>query len=244
MNPEYCSCEVYSNKQVSDNIYEMTLHVDFKGQPGQFYMLRSWDVEPFLSRPIRISNIKENTLTFLYEVKGKGTKLFSNLKSGDLLKLTGPIGTGFPLEENGRIGIVAGGIGLAPMIYLCNRLDNDVDFYGGFRERSFYTDEIKKCVKNLYISTDSGLEGHNGLITEIFEPEKYSVVYTCGPVPMMKRVVEMCIEKNISVYISMERRMACGIGACLGCSIETVLGMKKVCKDGPVFKGEEVFFND
>lgn len=244
MNPEYSSCEVYSNIQVSTNIYEMKLHGDFKGEPGQFYMLRSWDIEPFLSRPISISNLKENTITFLYEVKGKGTKLFSDLKRGDLLKLTGPIGAGFPLEEKGRIGIVAGGIGLAPMIYLCNRLHNSIDFYVGFRERSFYTDEIKKYVNNLYISTESGLEGDKCYITEIFEPEKFDVVYTCGPIPMMKKVVEMCTGKNIPIYISMESKMACGIGACLGCSIETTLGMKKVCKDGPVFKGEEVFFND
>ena len=109
MHLEHCSCEVYSNKQVSTNIYEMKLHGNFKGQPGQFYMLRSWDIEPFLSRPISISNLKENTITFLYEVKGKGTKLFSNLKRGDILKLTGSIGTGFPLVESGPIGIVAGG---------------------------------------------------------------------------------------------------------------------------------------
>ena len=93
MNLEYSSCEVYSNIQVSTNIYEMKLRGDFNGEPGQFYMLRSWDIEPFLSRPISISNLDENYLTFLYEVKGKGTKLFSNLKKGDLLKLTGPIGT-------------------------------------------------------------------------------------------------------------------------------------------------------
>ena len=244
MNLEYSSCEVYSNIQVSTNIYEMKLRGDFNGEPGQFYMLRSWDIEPFLSRPISISNLDENYLTFLYEVKGKGTKLFSNLKRGDLLKLTGPIGTGFPQDEKGRIGIVAGGIGLAPMIYLCSRLHNSIDLYVGFRENSFYTDEINKYVNKLFISTESGLEGYRGFITEVFEPEKYDVVYTCGPTPMMKKIAEMCSERNIPVYISMESKMACGIGACLGCSIETTLGMKKVCKDGTVFKGREVFFND
>lgn len=244
MDPKYCSGVVSSNTQVYENIYEMKVGENFKGEPGQFYMLRAWDREPFLSRPISISNIEDGTITFLYEVKGKGTELFSKLKSGDSIELLGPLGTGFPLDIEGNVGIIVGGIGIAPMVYLCHELSTKADFYGGFREKSFYMDKIEKNVENLYISTDSGLEGHSGFITEIFKPEKYSSVYTCGPLPMMRIVLDMCIKANVPVYISMERQMACGIGACLGCSILTTSGIKKVCKDGPVFKGEEIVFND
>lgn len=243
MNPKYCKGVVYSNEEVSSKIFELKLKGDFSGDPGQFYMLRSWDKDPFLSRPISICNIEEDFLTFLYEVRGQGTSLLSKLKKGDYIYLMGPLGTGFPLDEKGKVGIVAGGIGIAPMVYLSKKISN-VDFYAGFRELPFYNDKIDKSVDNLYVSTDSGLEGHSGFITDIFNPEKYSLVYTCGPLPMMKKVVQMCIEKNVPIYVSMESRMACGIGACLGCSIETTSGVKRVCKDGPVFMGEEVVFDD
>lgn len=244
MKPKQCNGKVVSNIKILDNIYEMKLTGDFQGNPGQFYMLRSWGKEPFLSRPLSICNIEGNLLTFLYEVKGKGTDIFSKLREGDVLNLLGPLGTGFPLNNKGKIGVVAGGIGIAPMIYLCRSLKGDIDFYGGFREKSFYMDRIEENIDKLYISTDSGKEGHNGFITDIFNPEEYSVVYTCGPMPMMAKVKNICEEKNVPIYISMEKRMACGVGACLGCSIKTTSGIRRVCKDGPVFRGEEIVFHD
>ena len=252
----YRQGEIYSNVEIAKNIYEMKLRISchpehsegsFLGSPGQFYMLKSWNLDPFLPRPISIANVEENKLVFLYEVKGKGTEIFSKLKPGDNLELLGPLGNGFNLKNVAnksvpcQIAIVSGGIGIAPMIYLAKQLQGNIDFYCGFRDEIYYINIIKDSVDNIYISTENGSYGHKGFVTELFTPEKYDLVYTCGPIPMMKKVIDMA---KSEVFVSMESRMACGIGACLGCTIETKTGMKRVCKDGPVFLGEEVVFLD
>ena len=262
---------VCSNVEIATNIYEMkvtfiyndmskchleTDNINFTyegsnhlGSPGQFYMLKAWDLDPFLSRPISIANIEEDKLVFLYEVKGKGTEIFSKLRGGDNLELLGPLGNGFNLEKlannmsPSHIAIISGGIGIAPMIYLARELEGNIDFYCGFRNEAYYLDVVRDYVDNVYIATEDGSVGHRGFVTELLNPEKYDIVLTCGPKPMMKRVMEIVGDK-IPIYISMESRMACGIGACLGCTIETKSGMKRVCKDGPVFSGGEVVFDD
>ena len=236
---------IHSNTEIVTNIYEMKVSIDLDalGSPGQFYMLRGWEgLDPFLPRPISICDISNSMVTFLYEVRGKGTNIIAKLKSGEKLELLGPLGNGFDLDVTGRIAIISGGIGIAPMIYTMKRLDNPIDFYCGFRDEVYYVDEIQKYVDNLYITTEDGSLGHKGFVTELFIPEKYDRVMVCGPIPMMKKVVEMCQDK-VPVSISMESRMACGVGACLGCSIKTTSGMKRVCKEGPIFSGEEVVFH-
>lgn len=241
----YRRATVKSNVEIATNIYEMKISYPyaFLGCPGQFYMLKGWKaMDPFLARPISIADVEENTLSFLYEVRGKGTYLMSKLREGDSLELLGPLGKGFDTNVKGNIAIVAGGIGIAPMIYLLKSLNSRVDFYCGFRDQAYYIDKIKEYAKDIFISTESGSLGHKGFITDIFKAEKYNVVFTCGPLPMMKEVWDLC--KGKKVYMSMENRMACGFGACLGCSIQTKDGMKRVCKEGPVFSGEEVFFCD
>lgn len=242
---------VYSNIEIAKNIYEMKvgpMEVSNRlGIPGQFYMLKAWNLDPFLPRPISIANVEDNKLVFLYEVKGKGTEIFSKLKSGDYIEILGPLGNGFDLINIAKkmspyqIGIVSGGIGIAPMVYLAKELQGNIDFYCGFRNEIYYIDIVEKYVGNIHISTETGSCGHKGFVTELFEPEKYDLVYTCGPNAMMKKVIDM---SNIPVFVSMESRMACGIGACLGCAIETVSGIKRVCKEGPVFSGKEVIFLD
>lgn len=248
MKPGYRQGIVCSNIQIATNIYEMKIDLTHEGSsvlgsPGQFYMLKSWDLDPFLPRPISIANIEENKVVFLYEIRGKGTGNLSQLKSGDSLEVLGPLGNGFDLNINGKIAIITGGIGIAPMIYLSKVLKANIDFYCGFRNEAYYIDEIKNHVNNIYITTEDGSVGHKGFVTELFKPENYTMALTCGPPLMMKKVVEMA-EDKIPVFVSMESRMACGIGACLGCTVETTLGMERVCKEGPVFSGEEVVFVD
>lgn len=244
MKHSYVKGIIYSNIQISTNIYELKIKSGYiDGRPGQFYMIRGWGLDPFLPRPISICDISNGMMTFLYEVRGKGTHIISNLKKGDTLELLGPLGNGFNFNLKGNIAIISGGIGIAPMIYLIKELQTNIDFYCGFRNEVYYIDKLKKYVNNVYISTENGSVGHKGFVTELFVPKKYDAVLTCGPIPMMKAVAEIC-EDKVPVYISMENRMACGVGACLGCTIETTSGMKRVCKDGPVFTGEEVFFND
>lgn len=236
---------IHSNIQIATNIYELKINQStFQGEPGQFYMIRGWKgLDPFLSRPISICDISNGMMTFLYESKGRGTHIVAKLNSGDELELLGPLGNSFDLNSKGRLGIISGGIGIAPMIYIIKKINNSIDFYCGFKTEAYYIDEIENKVDNLYITTEDGSLGYKGVVTDLFIPEKYDKVVACGPNPMMKRVVDMCQDK-IPVYIFMESIMACGIGACLGCSIKTSSGMKRVCKEGPIFPGEEVIFHD
>lgn len=244
MKDSYKDGIIDSNIEISPNIYKVVLEGDFKGKPGQFYMIRGWNtLDPFLPRPISIADLEKGKITFLYEVKGKGTHIISKLKKGDSLSILGPLGNGFNLGDKGKTAIISGGVGIAPMLYLAKSLKGQVDLYSGFRDTAYFTDQIKAYVKNIYISTENGSVGHKGFITDLFDPSKYDLVLTCGPSPMMENVLKICRGK-LPVYLSMESRMACGIGACLGCTIETTRGMERVCKEGPVFKGEEVILND
>ncbi len=240
MRDSYRNGNILSNIEISPDIYEVILEGDFTGSPGQFYMVRAWnELDPFLSRPISIADIEDGKLKLLYEVRGRGTNIISKLRKGDKLSLLGPLGNTFDLKERGKIALISGGIGIAPMLYLAKRLPGDIDIYSGFRNNVYFLDQIKPYVKDILVSTEDGSTGHKGFVTELFHPEEYDLVYTCGPTPMMNVVINMCKDK-VPVYISMESRMACGIGACLGCTVETIRGMERVCKEGPVFKGEEM----
>ncbi|NLK43463.1 MAG: dihydroorotate dehydrogenase electron transfer subunit [Tissierellia bacterium] len=244
MKENYRKGIIYKNTEISPNIYELVLEGDFHGIPGQFYMLRGWDwLDPFLSRPISIADIESGKIKFLYEVKGRGTHIISKLKKGDTLSLLGPLGNGFDMQMEGRIALITGGIGIAPMLYLAKKLSGEIHIYSGFRNNAYFLDQIRPYVKTVKIATENGSIGHKGFITEIFDPKDFELVYACGPTPMMEVVLKMC-KGIVPVFVSMENHMACGIGACLGCTIETIRGMERVCKEGPVFKGEEVVFND
>lgn len=244
MSSKYQKSKVIENIELTKGIFKMTVEGDFSSdQAGQFYMLRSWGIEPFLSRPISIHDANSEGITFLYEVVGEGTRLFSELKRGDFIELLGPVGNGFDTKEiSGKVAIVTGGIGIAPMGLLVKQLENcEIDFYAGFRDKEYSIDYIGDYAKNIHLSTDSGAKGHKGFIIDIFDPTGYDYVLSCGPTPLMKRVADICNEKGVKSYLSLESRMACGVGACLGCTVETTSGKKRVCKDGPVFRGDEVF---
>lgn len=245
MQLNYSDEKVYENVEISKDIYRLSIKGNFNGAPGQFYMLRCWGNDPLLSRPISIHNIDDEKISFLYQVKGKGTGLFKSLKNGDNIKIMGPLGTGFDFENiSGRVAVITGGIGIAPMIYASKKLLNcDIDFYAGFKDEVYMIDETKKYSKNVYIASESGKYGYHGYITELFNPIDYSLVLCCGPIHMMEKVSRICRRYATPVYLSMESNMACGIGACLGCTINTAKGNKRICKDGPVFSGRDVIFN-
>lgn len=245
MQSKHMRVKIFENKEISKKIFKLTILGDFNGNPGQFYMLRAWDKEPFLSRPISIHNLDKEKIEFLYEVRGEGTEFLSRLKNDDNIGLLGPLGNGFDIDKiKGKIAIVTGGIGIAPMYFAAKQLkDCKVDFYAGFREQVYLTGEISDFVNETCISTDTGEFGHKGFITDIFDPKKYDIVLSCGPSIMMDKVIQSCITNNKKIYISQENHMACGIGACLGCTCKTNSGMKTVCKDGPVFNGEDVIIH-
>jgi dihydroorotate dehydrogenase electron transfer subunit len=242
--PKYSVEKVYENIEITKGIFRLTVKGEFIANPGQFYLLRCWEGEPILSRPISIHNMDSEKITFLYQTKGQGVELLSKLKPEDEIQLTGPLGNGFDVDNiRGKVAIVSGGIGIAPMLYVLKSLKEcTVDFYAGFRDEVYVLEELEGKANNIFVSTENGKAGHKGYITEIFNPKRYDLVLCCGPEIMMKKVVEMCNKSNIPIYVSMEKHMACGIGACLVCTCKTKEGNKRTCKDGPVFTGEDILF--
>lgn len=242
MSITYKKAKVLSNEKIVDGIYKMVCTDENSTKPGQFYMLKL-NGQTLLPRPISICEKEENKITFVYAVVGKGTEEFSKLRAGEEINLTGPLGNGFDLDkELGKVAIVAGGIGTAPMVEVSKRLrekkpSSHIDVYAGFRDDIFLIDELEKYADSVNITTNTGKHGHKGFVTEILKVEDYDTVLCCGPEVMMKAVVNMCKEKNVAVYVSMEKHMACGVGACLVCTCKTKDGHKRTCKDGPVFDG-------
>ncbi|MFR9215337.1 MAG: dihydroorotate dehydrogenase electron transfer subunit [Ruthenibacterium sp.] len=219
-----------------------------KPKAGQFYMLRAWaaDEPPLLSRPISVHHYEEGTraLSFLFQVKGPGTRRLAALRQGDTLQLTGPAGNGFALEGE-KVALVGGGIGTAPLFYLAEQLTAQgaqVECLLGFRDEPYRLAHFAGGGRRVRIATDTGSYGHHGFVTELLQPQNYDVVYICGPEPMMRATVQKCLAAGTKCYVSMERKMACGLGACLGCTCKTEKGaLVCICKEGPVFEGG-VFF--
>ena len=238
----YRNAKVISNEEISKDIYKLVVEDDNKINAGQFYMLKVKG-QTLLPRPISICEKNENTLTFLYAVVGTGTKEYTELKENDEISLTGPLGNGFDLNEDyGKVALVSGGIGTAPMLELAKKLrgnskEQKIDLYSGFRDDVYLLDDFKEYVNEIKVSTNTGKHGHNGFVTDILNVEEYDTVLCCGPEIMMKKVIDMCKEKNVKIYVSMEKHMACGVGACLVCTCKTKDGHKRTCKDGPVFDG-------
>lgn len=241
----YKSSKVISNNIITDGIYKMVVEDKSNAKAGQFYMLKL-DGKTLLPRPISVCENSDDTVTFLYAVVGNGTREYASLKEGDYINLTGPLGNGFNLDEDlGKVALVSGGIGTAPMLETAKRLreknsDQKIDLYAGFRDDIYLTSEIGDYVNKVYVSTNTGKHGHRGFVTDILNVKDYDTVLCCGPEVMMKKVVDMCKEKGIKVYVSMEKHMACGVGACLVCTCKTKDGHKRTCKDGPVFDGNYV----
>ncbi|MGL5576737.1 MAG: dihydroorotate dehydrogenase electron transfer subunit [Sarcina sp.] len=248
MSMEYVNTTVIENKEISNGIFSMRVKHKEGVAAGQFYMLKGEIA--FLGRPISVCEVENDIIRFVYAVVGTGTNELKNMKEGQTLKLIGPLGNGFDTErEYGKVALVGGGIGVAPMLELAKALKRKnenikMDFYGGFRDDVYLTDEIETYVEETYLSTNSGKHGIKGFVTEplMDNIKNYDTVLCCGPEVMMKRVVEICKENNVEVYVSMEKHMACGVGACLVCTCKTKLGNKRTCKDGPVFNGLDIEF--
>lgn len=228
-----------------------------KAAPGQFVNIRcSNGPDAYLRRPVSFLRADPEAKTFdiVFMVRGKGTRLLSGYGTGDVIDCMGPLGKGFTLPVKGeKICVVGGGIGIFPLLFL---LERSIDVYKtaflGFRTKELVVlkKDFEKASDRLIISTDDGSFGANGLITKPFlqylETEKPDRVYTCGPLPMMKTVAEICTDKGIFCEVSMEQRMGCGIGACLVCSCKVKHNddyeYERTCRDGPVFRAERVVF--
>ncbi|MDL2326559.1 dihydroorotate dehydrogenase electron transfer subunit [Bacteroidales bacterium OttesenSCG-928-A14] len=243
----YFKAKTISQTQLTSDIFLLKLRVSGQNiRPGQFYMLKSWGDEDALPlmRPISVYRYEEGCLEFLYRLVGKGTGKLSKLKRGGEVELLGPLGNGFPCREvKGNIALVGGGIGIPPLYEtakLLKSLGNNVDAYLGFKDCTFLIDEFGDVCDQLFIACEDGSEGYQGFVTELVKHENYDAIFTCGPDAMMYNLLENSKVNPSKIWLSMEQRMGCGIGACLTCNCETNNGIKRCCKDGPVFNGAEV----
>lgn len=244
----YTKQTIITNQRLMGDIFLLQVtRPEGEIRPGQFFMLKTWNDELTLMRPISVYRYDKQCVWFMYRVAGKGTRWLSETgqldRNSDIM-LLGPLGNGFPCEEvHGRIALVGGGIGIPPLYETAKKLTalgNQVDVYLGYKDALFAFEEFEDVCQNIFISSEKGFEGYKGFITDLLKPEQYDAVFTCGPWVMMRKIVELCRQSKTPVWCSMEKHMGCGIGACLTCSCKTTEGMKRTCKDGPVFRGEEL----
>jgi dihydroorotate dehydrogenase electron transfer subunit len=231
---------VLSNETLSKDFRLMRARCDNNAEMGQFYMLRCWDSYPVLSRPVSVFDTDGATLSFLYKIVGQGTAMLAELRSGDSIDLLGPLGKPLP-DLDGRIAMVGGGVGAAPLYLAARTLkkrhpDCVLDLYLGFTGEALLEEEFKSAADSVTVKV-------GGYITDAVNPAGYDHIFACGPEIMMRVLFDKCKEAGAEdrLIVSLESRMACGVGACLVCSCKTAGGRRKVCKDGPVFYGKEVF---
>ena len=242
------NAKILSNQPVADKIFKLTVdapELAKTSSAGQFVQVKIAD-ELTLRRPLGIAGTQNGVITIFYRVVGLGTDILSKKRVGDHLNILGALGNGFS-TPNGKILLVGGGMGLAPLLCAAEKFNSDVLIGGrNANEVNFWIDEFRPLVENIFITTDDGSIGKKGFVTDLLPDINcdYSAIYTCGPEIMMRGVAKFALDNNLPCEVSFEKRMACGLGACLSCSIDTIDGRRKVCKDGPVFDARAVFGGD
>ena len=248
------SLKIVSQEEIGTGIFSMWLQADRMAEaarPGQFLSLYTRNGSKLLPRPISICEInkEEKTLRLVYRVAGKGTGEFSAMKTGETLHIVGPLGNGFPKKEK-KAFLIGGGIGIPPMLQLAKELDCEKQIVLGYRDELFLLDEFQKQGE-VYLATEDGSAGTKGNVLDAIRANALTadVIYACGPMPMLRALKTYAAENGIECWISMEERMACGIGACLACVCKSKekdahsnVNNKRICKEGPVFLAEEVEF--
>ncbi|MBI5573179.1 MAG: dihydroorotate dehydrogenase electron transfer subunit [Elusimicrobia bacterium] len=275
--------KIISKKQISEKYFLFTFEstkIAKEAKPGQFVMIKIDDNKTFLRRPFSICCVNKNRFNIVFKVVGRGTEILSQKKVGDILNIIGPLGNLYPISQSPIF--VAGGTGIASLLFLAQsirfahpRINSGATIFIGAKTKKdiLFESEFKKLGCKVIVSTEDGSYGKKGLITDIFKkfllPTPYSllpVVYTCGPKPMLKKIAGICEDKKLKCFVSLEEKMACGIGACMGCIIPVQssefrvrsknlkspnyelrttnyeLAYKRVCKDGPVFDAEKIIW--
>lgn len=249
--------EVLENRRVQGPFYYLELYaptITSKALPGQFLHITVQEgYDPILRRPLSLHRIKkeEGSLGILYQVKGRGTALLTKKRKKERVEVLGPCGQGFELPSSGPVLVVAGGIGVAPLGALVEELtreDIDVDLLQGAvsKEGLLSMDAFLDPHLSLYLATEDGSEGYKGRVTDLFKAlfwdKDYSLLYGCGPLPMLEVLLSISSKKNLPCQISLEGRMGCGMGFCLTCGVKKKSGhgYHRLCTEGPVFRGEEV----
>jgi dihydroorotate dehydrogenase electron transfer subunit len=258
---------VVKKEQLGPQIHRLTFsayEIARRAKPGQFVMLRAAQgLDPLLRRPFSIHQVTENgTLQILFKIVGRGTQYLASLSVGDIIDIVGPLGNSFTTGASGGHCLIGGGMGVAPMLFLAKEMIQsnrpiELKVLLGAQTK----DEIVSLLLNfselgveVLHATDDGSSGHHGFVTELMEPallkstEKVWNIHCCGPQPMLKQVAAICEKKRWNCWVSMETMMACGIGACLGCTIRgadaslmpSSTNYLHVCKDGPVFSAVDI----
>ncbi len=248
--------QVWENIEIAPNIYRLRLKMpadfDSKVQPGQFAHIKT-PGDKLLRRPISINDFdaKSGIMSFVYQIKGGGTADLARADSK--LSLLVPLGNGFKPPE-GRVLLAGAGIGCAPLLYAARIYGKNCGAALAFRNKecAFQLDEFGRYASEVIIGTDDGSMGEKGyahqIVEKILERGGYERVYACGPEPALKLIRAVCADFGIPCYLSLEARMGCGVGACVVCNVKIGDGehwhYKRCCKDGPVFDGKEVLFDD
>jgi len=264
----YFTAEIADNRPLNNEYNLLTfspLAPAQEPEPGQFYMISTFGKsgaqssyedthDPLLKRPFSLFRKTTKGLQILFRIRGRGTAMMRELKKGSRIEVLGPLGNSYPSPPRNKTPlIIAGGIGIASLFYFAERLSRAKKkayiSYGVRSEKElFMVEELKRFAKELSISTDDGSCGERGCVTDIAGNllshipalSTNCVMYACGPRKMLEAVSGMAKQRGIEAYLSMEEVMACGVGACLGCVVGTVNGYKRVCKEGPVFNGQEI----
>lgn len=252
--------KVLSNENIGSGYFKMSLAalgIAKSAKPGQFVQVRCSDtLEPFLRRPLSIHRLKtQREIEILYEVIGKGTELLARKKKGDFLKVLGPLGNGFTMPLSAIL--IAGGIGVAPLVFLAEvlakkKIKMTVLIGAKTKKMLLCEKDFKKLGAEVCVATDDGSKGHRGFVSGLFQKilqatsdERRATIYTCGPQPMLKSIATICVKHKIKCYASLEEKMACGIGACLGCAVRIKgkgIVYKLACKDGPIFDTKDIIW--
>lgn len=253
MTQKKIKAAVYSQVQLAEGIFSMWLGAGEMAKaavPGQFIAVYPNDSARLLPRPISICEIdpEKELLRIVYRVAGEGTKELSSCRAGDTLSIMGPLGNGFPLKDKKAL-LIGGGIGIPPMLELAKALSCEKTAVLGYRDsQTFLAEEIGKYA-GLAVATEDGSVGTKGTVLDAIKAQglKADIIYACGPTPMLRALKEYAAKEGIECWISLEERMACGVGACLGCVCHSKdvdehsnVRNKRVCKDGPVFLADEV----
>ena len=235
--------EITENTALTSNVYRMRLFGDTSDiREGQFVNILIDGL--YLRRPISVCDCTDGELTLIYKVVGKGTEKMAQMKSGKLDILTG-LGNGYDLSTAGdKPLLLGGGVGVPPLYLLAKKLIGEgkqVTVVLGFntKDEIFYENEFKELGATVYVTTVDGSYGIKGFVTDAMKDIEYTYFYTCGPEPMLKAIYNASLTEG---QLSFEERMGCGFGACMGCSCKTIYGNKRICKDGPVLRKEEILW--
>lgn len=241
---------------IGTDIYSMwieTKEIAYYAKAGQFISLYCREGGRLLPRPISICEInkEKKALRIVYRIAGEGTREFSVLKEGDSIEILGPLGNGFGETDKKKAFLIGGGIGIPPMLELAKQLRCEKDIILGYRDEHMFLKDEFKGLGNVYVATEDGSVGTKGNVLNAIRELglKADILYACGPTPMLKALQAYAKEAGMEAYLSLEERMACGVGACLACVCKskdvdhhTNNHNKRVCADGPVFNAEEVEF--